>query len=386
MDKPLPERLHEWLEAGLVNQAQVDRILAFEGWREPGGARRRRLFSVLAIALGGAMVGAGVLLFVAANWQHLSPGIRFIAVLAMVGGFHLGGALASDRSPGFAATLHWLGTLALGAGIFLAGQIFNLQEHWPGGLMLWALGAWLGYALLRDWAQAAMAALLTPAWILGEWSEAARFLGPGREAAAVGAAAAALLAATYLTARLPGRDSLVRKALVWIGQLVLVPAVLVLILCLAGGDRSDRPMGEAVMSLGDPVFLAGWTVALGAPLALAALLRGRAAWMNAVATLWVMALVHLAAGWGPGWGIHGLCALGAVGLILWGLREASAERVNLGVGGFAVTLAAFYFSSVMDKLGRSLGLMVLGLLFLVGGWQLERLRRRLNALIGKEKE
>jgi cytochrome oxidase assembly protein ShyY1 len=35
----------------------------------------------------------------------------------------------------------------------------------------------------------------------------------------------------------------------------------------------------------------------------------------------------------------------------------------------------------MDKLGRSLGLMGLGLLFLLGGWQLERLRRRLNAHI-----
>jgi hypothetical protein len=37
----------------------------------------------------------------------------------------------------------------------------------------------------------------------------------------------------------------------------------------------------------------------------------------------------------------------------------------------------------MDKLGRSLGLIGLGLLFLAGGWQLERLRRRLNGLVGK---
>ena len=382
MDQPVEERLKEWLEAGLVTRAQVDRILAFEGWGEPGGVRRRRLFSVLAIALGGAMVGAGVLLFVAANWQHLSPAIRFMAVLAMVAGFHLGGALTAGRWPGFATALHGLGTLALGAGIFLAGQIFNLQEHWPGGLMLWSLGTWLGYALLRDWVQGALAALLTPAWILGEWSEATRFLYLEREAIAVMAAAAVLLAATYLTARLPGRDSLLRKALVWIGQMLLAPAVVVLILGLERSFNFHRP-GATVMTLGDPVFLAGWTVALGAPLALAALLRGRDAWMNAVATLWVLALVHLAAGWGPRWGIHGLCALGAVGLILWGLREASAERVNLGVGGFAVTLVVFYFSSIMDKLGRSLGLMVLGLLFLAGGWQLERLRRRLNALIGK---
>ena len=53
--------------------------------------------------------------------------------------FHLGGAYA-DRVPALALTLHACGTAALGGGIFLAGQIFHLQEHWPGGLMLWARG------------------------------------------------------------------------------------------------------------------------------------------------------------------------------------------------------------------------------------------------------
>jgi hypothetical protein len=38
---------------------------------------------------------------------------------------------------------------------------------------------------------------------------------------------------------------------------------------------------------------------------------------------------------------------------------------------------AFYFSEVMDKLGRSASLVGLGLLFLAGGWALERLRRQL---------
>jgi hypothetical protein len=37
----------------------------------------------------------------------------------------------------------------------------------------------------------------------------------------------------------------------------------------------------------------------------------------------------------------------------------------------------FYFSSIMDKLGRSLGLIMLGVLFLAGGWLLEKMRRKL---------
>jgi len=77
--------------------------------------------------------------------------------------------------------------------------------------------------------------------------------------------------------------------------------------------------------------------------------------------------------------VYGLCALAAVGLVVWGLQENRRERINLGVAGFAITIVVFYFSSVMDKLRRSASLVSFGLLFLLGGWQLEKLRRRLVA-------
>jgi uncharacterized membrane protein len=73
--------------------------------------------------------------------------------------------------------------------------------------------------------------------------------------------------------------------------------------------------------------------------------------------------------------------LGALGLIGWGLLERRRERINLGVAGFAVTLMIFYFSDVMDKLGRSASLIGLGVLFLFGGWALERTRRELVARV-----
>ena len=47
------------------------------------------------------------------------------------------------------------------------------------------------------------------------------------------------------------------------------------------------------------------------------------------------------------------------------------------MAGFALTIIFFFFSSVMDKLGRSASLMALGILFVAGGWQWEKLRRRL---------
>jgi hypothetical protein len=45
----------------------------------------------------------------------------------------------------------------------------------------------------------------------------------------------------------------------------------------------------------------------------------------------------------------------------------------------------FYFSDIFDKVGRSLGLIGLGVLFLAGGWALEKMRRRLIGGMGARK-
>ena len=112
--------------------------------REHAGSNRLRWPILIALAFGGLMVCGGILLFVAANWDVLSPAQRFALVLLLVTSFHVAGAVCAERFSAMSETLHAAGTAVLGAGIALAGQIFNLDEHWPGGIMLWALGAGIG--------------------------------------------------------------------------------------------------------------------------------------------------------------------------------------------------------------------------------------------------
>lgn len=364
--------LGRWLEAGLLDESTAGRLRMFEAAREPDG--RLRWPAILAIAFGALMVGGGLLLFVAAHWETMSPAMRFSMVLTKVVGLHLAGVLLSGRSPRLATAFHGLGTVALGAGIFLAGQIFNLEEHWPGGVMLWALGAWIGYGLLRDWVQGALAALLTPLWLAGEWIVATDRWQSGAGEERVLAFGVLMLAITYLTVRRGGEDSLLRRALMWAGGLVLLPAVFAAI----GTSWNSRFSPEAAGRAG--LLALGWGVALAGPMTLAYLARGKAAWINSVAAFWAWMLGIMNGRELP---LYAWCALGSVGLVFWGLHEARRERVNLGMAGFALTLLFFYFSSVMDKLGRSLGLMGLGAVFLLGGWQLEHLRRNLNARIAE---
>ena len=372
--------LERWMTAGLIDRNAAERIRAYEGGQEKGQGLRWPV--LLTIGLGGLLMGAGVLLFVAAHWDRLSPFERFGLVLLTVAVFHAAGAFAAERFPAFSSAMHAVGTVCLGAGILLAGQIFNLEEHWPAGLMLWAVGAWVAWALLRDWPQAALAAVLTPMWLGGEWIEATRgWIGAEK----ILAEGFLLLTVTYLTAVLSGKETSSRKGLVWIGGFALIPFTLAVIFSSAFDALHEQ---SPPFPVGYQVF--GWAAAMVFPLAAAWGLRGDAAGMNLIAALWVIVLgttspqrIVMAGGWlDHPWqnlGPYGMCALGAIGLIAWGLKEARKERINLGVAGFALTVLFFYFSNVMDKLGRSASLTGMGMLFLLGGWLLEKTRRRLVA-------
>jgi hypothetical protein len=121
----------------------------------------------------------------------------------------------------------------------------------------------------------------------------------------------------------------------------------------------------------------GWATALGLPLAVGAALRPSNLVPLATAVAWATAGTLLASyrGVAP----YLWCAVLAVGVIAWGVHDRRAERINLGSAGFALTVLVFYLSDVMDRLGRSASLIGLGLLFLGGGYLLERTRRRLLA-------
>ena len=357
--------LGRWIDAGLLDEQTAARIRAYE--REHTGSTRLRWPIWIALTFGALMLCAGVLLFVSAHWDGLSPQARFALVVVLVSGFHIAAAAAGGRFPGMATTLHAVGTVSLCAGIFLAGQIFNLDEHWPGGVMLWALGAATGWALLRDGPQMAFTAVLAPAWLTTEYFVATEPTFSTGDARVI-ACGIFLLALAYMTTsvRADHRD-LGRRVLLWIGGVSLVPSAVALA-AVSGKASIGGPTAAASL----PVI--GWTVALGLPLIFAVAVRRAAAWPNALAILWVIVLVTLRPIAGQV-SLYAWWALGATALAAWGVDEARGERINMGSAIFAATVLTFYFSEVMDKFGRSASLVGFGLLFLTGSWALERVRR-----------
>jgi uncharacterized membrane protein len=372
--------LVRWSAAGLIDETTGASIRAFES--ADARPRGRRWQVILALVVGGILLGAGVLLFVAANWDDVSPGWRLTLVLVMLALFHGVGIAAKERFSGFATAMHALGTIAAGAAIALVGQIFNMQEHWPAAVMLWALCALAGWWLLGDQFQQTLTLLLVPAWLISEWMyRASVYDGAQVYLARV----VAVLAAVYLTGFLHSQKRVVFGILFGASAAVL---------CICVGSLSQGWMyygygqhqwGFLPVHLRVVAFVIllltlgfGWVVGRQSlvPAGLVAVV--------AFVLPWAQTVVE-SEGWrGQTWKhseaslfAYVLVAATAVFLAWWGVREGSKALINYGIAAFALTVMWFYFSSIMDKLGRSLGLIMLGVLFLAGGWLLEKMRRKL---------
>ena len=376
--------LNRWQSAGVLDETAAGRIRAWESeQKKPAGLRWQ---VIVVLILGAILLACGVVLFVSAHWDEIGPVARLIVVLGMVSVFHLGGGWARSRFHGLSTALHAVGTVSTGAAIALVGQIFNIQEHWPAAILMWALAALAGWILLHDEAQETLALLLFPAWILSEFSYAAE----GHIGESVYAGRLLIVwAILYLTFFLGSKHKIVQGILFAVAAIESVVGIVILLLepWHSWGSQTYLPLGLRTW---------GWVDIAVIPL-LFAVFRFRKSVVPVLAAIcFSIALPWCQRVWTesynnfnggnysyvrsePNFFANALVAAFAVFIIWWGVRLASKALVNLGIVGFAITVGWFYFSNLFDKMGRSLGLIGLGILFLAGGWALEKTRRNLVA-------
>jgi uncharacterized membrane protein len=382
--------LNRWQSAGVLEADAANRIRAWEAEQNRSTAPAQvqaaraagiRWQGIVALLLGAILLGTGVILFVSAHWDELSRGGRFALVLAMVAVFHLAGAIVRDRYHGLSTALHAVGTISTGAAIALVGQIFNIEEHWPAAILLWAIAALAGWALLHDEAQQTLALLLFPAWIFSELE--------------------------FYTHQRIGQEA-------YLGRFLLVWAIFYFTMFLGSTRRAVHGVvfaaaavaavaGTWMLTMGWPSWSAtqtfipfsarfwAWAAIAALPLAIAAfkghwgLIPPASAIVFAIVLPWCQRWSKSNFDYGsftrsdPNLAAYALVAAFAMFIVVWGVRRLSRPLVNLGVVYFGLAVVWFYFSNIFDKVGRSLGLIGLGVLFLAGGWALEKTRRRLMA-------
>lgn len=373
------------MQAGVVDASTAERVHFFESRREAPAGQRWQVAVLL--ALGIILLVGGMMLFVASHWDEVNPWQRLALVIGFLVAVHAVAIGGATKFPGMAMTLHGVGTAGAGAAILTVGTIFNMQEHWPAAVLVWAVCAGMGWWLLRDQVQQAMTLLLAAAWVVCEWSYRAE--GYAHQTIYI-ARMDAVLAAIMLTCFLRSKKLGVFWTLYVVGAVGLVSSVGMLSdgWTSYGVGRVLMPLSLrcacALVILGALAGAWWWQRLSVLPVAMVAMVSYVLPWLPRDVVLKAEYGLRPWENVGPGLSMYVTIGLACVGLVYWGLKMRTQAVVNYGIGGFAATVLWFYVSSLLDKLGRSLGLIGLGVLFLSGGWVLERLRRQLVAGLSED--
>jgi uncharacterized membrane protein len=141
------ERLIErWQHDGLIDADTASRLNADLEKRGP----RFSLGSVLA-TLGGLLLGAAVIMLVAANWQDMPRIMRIGLIFALIWVCYIGGAWRELRGDKLLPqVLYIIAAASFGAGIALVGQMYHLSGDVHSAAVVWAGGVLVAAFLLRS--------------------------------------------------------------------------------------------------------------------------------------------------------------------------------------------------------------------------------------------
>lgn len=139
--------LDYWVEKELLSKKKADELRAsIPENRDHLQARAIGIFT----ALGGILIGLGIMLFVASNWdqipQHLKTGLLLALTIGSGVAAYYCAYVKDYEKTGMGLFL--LNILAYGATIFLVAQIYHLPLDFWWGSLLWFLGTvYFAYAL-----------------------------------------------------------------------------------------------------------------------------------------------------------------------------------------------------------------------------------------------
>jgi uncharacterized membrane protein len=130
----------------------------------PPLARGANIAVVVGI-VGGLLIAAAFLAFVAAHWTEIARLLRLAMLFAGIVVAHgLGGWFARTGRPVLADLCASIGSIIFGAGIALVGQMYHLGGDFAGGMLLWAIGALAAAALTGSRGSLAVALVAASIW------------------------------------------------------------------------------------------------------------------------------------------------------------------------------------------------------------------------------
>ncbi|PKM80347.1 MAG: hypothetical protein CVU89_14125 [Firmicutes bacterium HGW-Firmicutes-14] len=437
----LPEKWYIWLEGeiadwkkeGIINDSQAGTILQrYEAARREGETERGgRLVTVLAI-MGAVLLGVGVILFFAANWQGMSKALKVAVILGSIiiaygTGYYL--AFEKQNYPRVGRTVIFLGTILYGAGIWLIAQVFHINSHYPNGVLIWILGIIPVIYICGSLSVLIEASLLTIMWTFMEQTgfQTSNWLylpvmavmlvmayrmksglaaGITLAGASVWAAVASfvsyhgsrgILLTFTLTAMIGlfyyvigsickpgGRFKFMKTPSYIAGSVLFFLSVFIISfrdLVRIGSYAGDTRYTTFFLVWFIGMFLCIWAAAV------LGIIKGRLGPESRKSALFIMVLSVLLAVLSFTFGLldetavilinNILLFISVIAVVIIGYSEREPVLINTGLAFFVLGVIARYFDFFWDMLPKSVFFMAGGLVLLVGGTLLERNRRKI---------
>jgi uncharacterized membrane protein len=136
--KWLQDEIQNWRSENLISSEQARQLsLRYATDPQDGGWGK-----IILSAVGAVIFGLGIILLFAYNWQGMHRLTKLAAILIALLFAH-GAAWKLRQGPQrkLGESLHLLGTMLFGAGIWLVAQIYHIDEHYPNGILVWSFGA-----------------------------------------------------------------------------------------------------------------------------------------------------------------------------------------------------------------------------------------------------
>ena len=168
LKRDLAKECSEWVSAGLISQDQAAKICERYGINYQDVSGQTYGYATL-IGLAYLFIGLAVITLLSANWDDIPRAVRMSGLLLMTTATNLFAFKKyNDDKPSAAISLFFLGSLFYGASIMLIAQIYHIDEHFPDGILWWAMGVLPLALLLESSLLMALAMALSFTWFFVE--------------------------------------------------------------------------------------------------------------------------------------------------------------------------------------------------------------------------
>ncbi|MGI9606305.1 MAG: DUF2157 domain-containing protein [Acidimicrobiales bacterium] len=398
------DALSLWLAEGEIDEDLAARLRASVDAHDAPEKRSKLIW--LLVSLGAVLIGGGLLLFIASQWDQSSP-MRRLVLLFGVYVVTVAGAAMSDRQQLdiTARGLWFLSSIVVGVNIFLVGQIFNLPLNFWQGTFLWMIATlamgWASPSSAQGWLAVPLG-ILTLGWIStpsSRFFDQGAFLWDSRGIRPLLALIGIALVAVGVLVRKTEFEWIHRPAVAFGAVLVSVPITVSTFHpdAFAWTFQIDvRPLHFVISAVTIGLVVVVWRREPASPLVIA---------FGVVTTLLLLLLPQttdkqfdfdferdtipwMASSFEASellFGIYTAVIFGlAVVTIIAGQHFVIRGLVNVGFAMVSVLLFALYLGRIAGELPTSLAVIVGGLLLVSGAIFLERKRREVTSEVAGE--